>query len=172
MKGANKTRVMFFQVLSYWSSSSEWIMIIIKKTLWPIFKDGVQLSQDYRTYTTKQFNFYHKHPRSSWYSFDWALKYERFERVERVKRFERVWGWKSLGGSNHPMIFNLRLLVLKPSALTTNHENKNQMSTLNTRMKGKSSLLLSACFYCNHASQMLMKCCPIVISSYRCKWKF
>ena len=42
----------------------------IKKTLWPLFMDGVQLSQGYKATKRKQFTFYHSVPRSFWYSTD------------------------------------------------------------------------------------------------------
>ena len=37
---------------------------LLRKTLWPLFMDGVQLSQSYRATTRRQFT------RSSWYSFN------------------------------------------------------------------------------------------------------
>ena len=40
------------------------------KTLWPIFRDGVQLSQSYRCTTRRHFTFYHSIPRSFWYLFN------------------------------------------------------------------------------------------------------
>ena len=43
--------------------------------------------------------------------------------------------WKSRPWS-HPVIFNLRPLCWETSVLTTSHENKNQISTLTTRMNG------------------------------------
>ena len=43
--------------------------------------------------------------------------------------------WKSRPWS-HPVIFNLRPLYWETSVLTTSHENKNQISTLTTRMNG------------------------------------
>ena len=43
--------------------------------------------------------------------------------------------WKSRPWS-HPVIFNLRPLYWETSVLTTSHENKNQSSTLTTRMNG------------------------------------
>ena len=33
--------------------------ILLKKTLWPLFMDGVQLPQGYRATTRRQFTFYH-----------------------------------------------------------------------------------------------------------------
>ena len=42
----------------------------IKKTIWPLFMDGVQLSQGYKVTMRKQFTFYHSVPRSFWYSID------------------------------------------------------------------------------------------------------
>ena len=37
------------------------------KTLWPLFMDGVQLSQGYRATTRMHFTFYHPAPGRSWY---------------------------------------------------------------------------------------------------------
>ena len=42
----------------------------IKKSFWPLFIDGVQLSQSYRATARKQFIFYHYVPENFWYSFD------------------------------------------------------------------------------------------------------
>ena len=36
------------------------------KVLWPLFIDGVHLSEGYRA-TMRQFTFYHSFPRSSWW---------------------------------------------------------------------------------------------------------
>ena len=41
-----------------------------KKTLWPLFMDGVQSHQGYRATTRRQFTFYHSIPRNSWHSFN------------------------------------------------------------------------------------------------------
>ena len=53
------------------------VITLSKKTLWPLFMDGVQLPQDYRATTRRKFTFYHKVPRNSWYSFDQPWKNER-----------------------------------------------------------------------------------------------
>ena len=53
------------------------ITIIQKKTLPPLYKNGVQLSQDYIANTRRQFTFNHKVPRSFWYSFGRPPKNER-----------------------------------------------------------------------------------------------
>ena len=37
------------------------------KTLWPLFMDGVQLSQGYRATTRRHFTFYRPAPSRSWY---------------------------------------------------------------------------------------------------------
>ena len=52
---------------------------------WPLSMDGVQLPQDYRTITRRQFTFYHLVPRNSRYSFDWPRKDK---------------GWVELGAAN------------------------------------------------------------------------
>ena len=39
------------------------------KSLWPLFVDEVQLPQDYGGTMRRQFTFYNKVPRNSWYSF-------------------------------------------------------------------------------------------------------
>ena len=38
-----------------------------KKTLWPLFMDGVQLSQGYKATSRRQSTFYHSVPKTSWY---------------------------------------------------------------------------------------------------------
>ena len=48
-----------------------------KQTLWPLFKDGFQLSQGYRATMRRQFTFYCLIPRSSWCSFDRPRNDER-----------------------------------------------------------------------------------------------
>ena len=53
------------------------IFVLNLKTLWPLFMDGVQLCQGYKTTTRRQFTFYHSVPRSSWYSTDWPWKDKR-----------------------------------------------------------------------------------------------
>ena len=35
------------------------LQLKLKKTLWPLFMDGVQLSQSYRATSRRQFTFYH-----------------------------------------------------------------------------------------------------------------
>ena len=42
----------------------------LKKAIWPLFMDGVQLSQGYRATRRRQFTFYHSVPSSSQYSID------------------------------------------------------------------------------------------------------
>ena len=54
---------------------------LLRKTLWPLFMDGVQLSQSYRATTRRQFT------RSSWYSFN------------------QLQGWKAELTSEPPSIF-------------------------------------------------------------------
>ena len=44
------------------------------KTLWPLFMNGVQLSQDYRAITRRQFTFYHSVPRCAWYPYKRYVK--------------------------------------------------------------------------------------------------
>ena len=41
-----------------------------KKTLWPLFMDGVQVPQGYRATSRRQFTFYHSVPKILWYSFN------------------------------------------------------------------------------------------------------
>ena len=48
----------------------------LKETLWPLFMDGVQLPQEYRATTRRQFTFYYEVPRNSWHSFDQPRKDE------------------------------------------------------------------------------------------------
>ena len=90
-----------------------------KKTLRPFFKDGVRLSQDYIANTRRKFTFYHKVPRSYWYSFG---------RPPKNKKLSRPW--------SHPVFFNLRPLdsVPQPLGINTRHENQNQITTLTTSM--------------------------------------
>ena len=47
------------------------------KTLWPLFMNGVQLSQGYRGTTKRQFTFYQSVPRRSWSLFHRPGKDER-----------------------------------------------------------------------------------------------
>ena len=51
-------------------NSNSMIFALQKNTLWPLFMDGIQLSQGYRATMRRQFTFYHSVPRSSWYSID------------------------------------------------------------------------------------------------------
>ena len=46
------------------------------KISWPLFIDGVQLSQGYGAIMRRQYSFYHLVPRSSWYSFNQHWKAE------------------------------------------------------------------------------------------------
>ena len=64
-----------------------------KKTLQPLFKDGVLLSQDHIANIRRQFTFCQKAPRSSWHSFGRHPKDERLS-----------WPWR------HPVVFSLRPL--------------------------------------------------------------
>ena len=73
-----------------------------KKTLWPLFMDGVQLPQGYRGTSRRQFTFYHQVPRKSWYSFD---------RPPKDQRLSQPW--------SHPVVLNTRTLAWESSALTT-----------------------------------------------------
>ena len=91
-----------------------------RKTLCTLFKNGDQLSQDYRTYTRRRFTFYREVPRSSWYSFD---------RPPKDERLSQPW--------SHSLSFTLSRLDWESSVLTTSHENENLISTLTTtRMNG------------------------------------
>ena len=86
----------------------------LKKTLWPLFMDGAQLSQGYRATTRRQFTFYHLVPRGSCYSFNWPQKDERLS-----------WPW------SHPLVSNTGPLDWESSALTVrpfpnNHFLKNK----------------------------------------------
>ena len=51
-----------------------------KKALWPSFMHKVQLPQDCRATTSRQFTFYHVVPRNCCYSFKWPQKNERLSR--------------------------------------------------------------------------------------------
>ena len=83
-------------------SKKEIILYEKLKTLWPLFMDGVQLSQGYRATKRRQFTFYHSVPRNSWYSFNQPQKDERI----------------SLPWS-HPVVSNMELLDWESSAHTT-----------------------------------------------------
>ena len=56
----------------------------IRKSLWPLFIDEVQLSQGYRATTRSPF---HSVPGSSWYSFDRPRKDERLNRLWSIQWF-------------------------------------------------------------------------------------
>ena len=75
---------------------------IKKNTLWLLIVDGVQLSQDYKAATRRQFTFYHQVPRRSC---------DLFDQPRKDERLSRLW--------NNPVVLNLGLLDLKFSALTT-----------------------------------------------------
>ena len=75
---------------------------VFKKTLWPLFMDGVQLPQGYRATTRRQFTFYHQVPRNPWRLFDQIRKDERLSQP-----------WRD------PMILNTGHLDWESSALTT-----------------------------------------------------
>ena len=49
----------------------------LKKVLWSLFMDRVQLPKVYRATTRRQFTFYHSVPKNSWYPFDQPRKDER-----------------------------------------------------------------------------------------------
>ena len=67
-----------------------------KKTLWPIFIDGVQLSQGYRATMRRHFTFHHSVPRSSWYSLD------RLQENERLNLGPQ--DWESSALTNRPLL--------------------------------------------------------------------
>ena len=73
-----------------------------KKTLWPLFMDGVQLPQCYRATTRRRFTFCHLVPRNSWCSFD---------RPRKDERLSQSW--------SHPVVLNKELLGWESSNLTT-----------------------------------------------------
>ena len=50
-------------------------LMINKNTLWPLFIDGVQLAQGYRSIRRRQLTIYHLVPKNSWYSFDQATQW-------------------------------------------------------------------------------------------------
>ena len=59
--------------VEYWLKCSD-------KKLWPLLMDGAQRPhrlKGYGTTTMRQFTFYHKVPRNTWYSFDRPQKDER-----------------------------------------------------------------------------------------------
>ena len=64
--------------------------------------DEVQLSQDYKATSRRQFTFNHESPRTSWYSFDGPQKDERLSRP-----------------CSHPVVLNMGPLDWASSALTT-----------------------------------------------------
>ena len=53
------------------------LFTFFKKTLQSLFMNGVQLPQDYKATTKRQFTFYHSVPRTSWHSFSQPQKDER-----------------------------------------------------------------------------------------------
>ena len=63
--------------------------------------DGVQLSQDFRATTRRQFTFYHQVPWTSWYSFD------RNQIDERLSQL-----------GSPPVVLNLERLDTESSART------------------------------------------------------
>ena len=73
------------------------LLLTLKKKIWPLFMDGVQLPQGYRATTTKQFTFYHLVHRNFWYSFDRPRKEEKAEStLEPPSSFEhRTLDWES-----------------------------------------------------------------------------
>ena len=82
----------------YWQRNKS---IKKKKTLFPLFMDGVQLSQGCRVTTRRQFTYYHLFRRSSWYSTDRPWKDERLS-----------WPW------SRPVALILEPLDWESSALT------------------------------------------------------
>ena len=74
----------------------------LKKTLWSLLMDRVQLPKVYRATTRRQFTFYHSVPKNSWYPFDQPRKDERLTRP-----------WRS-----HAVVFNTGPLDWGSSALT------------------------------------------------------
>ena len=73
----------------------------LKKTLWSLFMDRVQLPKVYRATTRRQFIFYHSVPKNSWYPFD---------QPQKDRRLTRPW--------SHTLVFNTRPLDWGSSALT------------------------------------------------------
>ena len=49
------------------------------KTLWPLFMNGVQISQGYRATARKQFTFYQPVSWSFWYSFNQLWQDEKLK---------------------------------------------------------------------------------------------
>ena len=76
-----------------------WIKFCID-LIWPLFIDGVQLSQGYRATTRRGFTFYHSVPRSSWYPFNRPRKDERLS-----------WPW------SHAVVLNPWTMDWESSAL-------------------------------------------------------
>ena len=74
----------------------------LKKTLWSLLMDGVQLSRGYRATTRRQFTFYHQVTRSTWYSFYPSQKDERLS---------QPWSYS--------VVLNLKPLDWESSTLTT-----------------------------------------------------
>ena len=63
---------------------------LLYKTLLPLFMDGLQLSQGYRTTRNRLFTFYHSGPKGSWYSLIRPWKDEKLS-----------WPW------SHPLVLNM-----------------------------------------------------------------
>ena len=84
-----------FQIVLYFSNKSS-----LKKTLWPLFMDGIQLSQGCRANKRRQYSF--NQPRKN----------------ERVN-----WRWR------HPAVLNSRPLDWESSVLTTSPSSIKNIST-------------------------------------------
>ena len=72
---------------------------LLKKTLWSLFMDWVQLSP---ATSRRQFTFYNSVPRNPWYS---------FYRPRKDERLRRPW--------SHPVVLNTGPLHWESSTLTT-----------------------------------------------------
>ena len=73
-----------------------------KKTLWPLFMDGVQVPQGYRATSRRQFTFYHSVPKILWYSFNRPWEDGRLHYL-----------------CNHSVVLNLGSLDRESGTLTT-----------------------------------------------------
>ena len=101
INSANKACVMFIQVFSDWCSLSDWIMMMIIKTLRPLFKDVVELSQDFIAIYWETIYFKPLGPQ------EFLVFLEKLPQDERLSQIR-----------SHPVIFSNKSLDWESSALT------------------------------------------------------
>ena len=90
------------------------VLLYMQKTLWPLFMNGVQLSQGYiyKVTAKRQFTFYHSIHKSSWNSFNRPRKDGRLRwiRSHPAVLNSRPQNWEYSVLTTRPLLHNLHIL--------------------------------------------------------------